>query len=100
MNHYGKVDTTTSKSEDFYNGTFRACCHDIDFYYRLDKGEVLCDDDMDQLDTGAEERAREMIAEDIVEGELCTHVVIPYDDIALGKEFRGFWNIRRAHADD
>ena len=51
-------------------GTFSACCHRIEFYYEIDRLR-LTDDELEQLENEAEERARHDIALDYVSGELC-----------------------------
>jgi hypothetical protein len=78
------------KTKD-YSGQLSACGHYIDFYYR----DVPTNSDSqltDYLDEMAEERARELIADDYVEGELCCCYL---DDNDKEHEYRGWWKINR-----
>lgn len=69
-------------------GQLEACCHNIRWWYDCNiKKSQQTDDFFNRLQDAAEQRAREMIAEDYREGELC------YYDVDTDQEYRGWWQI-------
>ena len=82
--------TTKTRSRVLHSSTVEACCHIIDFWYER-CGHKLTDDMREDLESHAEERAREMIANDYCCGELnCLYTLPNWTDL----EIRGYWTIR------
>lgn len=73
-----------------YDSVVEAMGHRISYYYRLDDAE-LTDELKGQLDEEAERRAREMVAQDYIGGELnCTFIWNDGEE----QEFSGWWSIK------
>ncbi len=73
-------------------GTSKVCAHRVKWSYfgneHIDIGEIT-EEIRERLESGAEERAKEQIIEDYVQGELNTVIVMDDKDY----EVRGWWKI-------
>ena len=86
------MDTQEKLQNIRLEGDFEACGHTITFHYDL-RGVPNSDDQevIDRLTVEAEERARTMIADECVAGEL--NALIPVDGPDGHMEVGGWWQI-------
>lgn len=86
------VITEHTKTErQVAKGEIEACCHRINFYYDIGDSE-LSDDDLQALEDEAEDRAKSMILEGCISGDLCCMVIHPDSD-PEEIELHGSWSI-------
>ncbi len=89
-----KVKTITTEHSKtrrrLAEGVVNCCCHEVDFWYEVG-GALLTDDDLRRMESEAEDRATEMIAEGFASGELCCLTFTPVRH--QERELHGSWSI-------
>lgn len=82
------IQTKTNPQRRVASGEVEACCHRIDFYYDIGDQE-LSEEDLADLESEAEDRAKTMIVDGYISGELC--YLLRDDDT----ELHGWWSIKK-----